>query len=104
MKNNEKKTEENLLEIMKIEEEKDNQLLELEHVIAFMTMIAFLTLTFVCAFGDMESWLRILIIVFSIFILGFCVGYGIRIEKIAGYYKCPKCAKYSWNKKVLNNK
>ena len=41
MKNNEKKTEENLLEIMKIEEEKDKQLLELEYVIAFVTITSF---------------------------------------------------------------
>lgn len=77
----------------------------------------------------MSNWLKALLIVISLLILLFGVVFGIRIEQTAGYYKCrncehkyiptfnsvlwamhfgrtrfmkcPKCKKYSWNKKIL---
>lgn len=130
MKDNEKKLEDNLLEMAKLKEEKDKQLLRLEIVIGYTTSIAFLTLIFVASYVEMETWLRILLIVIGsiLFALGF--SNAVKIEQVAGYYecpecnhkyvptyqsvfwarhmgrtrklKCPKCGKKSWNKKVLS--
>ncbi len=129
MKDNEKKLEENLLEMAKLKEAKDKQLLALEYVIGFISTISFIALIFVAAYIDMELWMRIVLIVIGIIIFAFGVGNAIKIEQTAGYYecsncnhkyvptyksvlwsqhigrtrkmKCPKCGKKSWNKKVL---
>lgn len=129
MKNNEKKLEENLLELAKQKEEKDKQLLALEWVIGYTCSITFLTLIFVASFLEMQTYLRIILIVIGSIIFAVGVGNAIKIEQIAGYYecnrchhkyvptyisvffamhigrtrymKCPKCMKRSWNKKVI---
>ena len=129
MKDKEKSLEENLLEMTKLKEEKDKQLLNLEIVIGIVSTITFLTLVFVASFIDMQSWLRILLILigFVTFFTSCCFAIG--IEQKAGYYKCnecnhkyvptyksvflaahngrtrymkcPKCGKKSWQKKVM---
>ena len=50
-----------------------------------------MTLIFVASFVEMDTWLRILLIVIGsvIFFLG--VGNAIKIEQVAGYYECSKC-------------
>ena len=105
MKDNEKKLEENLIEMAKLKEEKDRQLLALEFVIGYTASITFMTLIF-------------------------GMGNAIKIEQVAGYYecskchhkyvpkyssvlwsmhinrtrymKCPKCNQKSWQKKVIS--
>ena len=130
MKNNEKKLEENLLEMTKMKEDKDKQLLSLEIVIGVVMTLFFLGLMAIAAFIEMNEWIRLVIIIPTIllFLIGsfFMVG----IEQKAGYYecgechykyvptyksvlfaqhinrtrkmKCPKCGKKSWNKKVIH--
>lgn len=91
MKDNEKKLEENLLEMAKLKEQKDKELLKLEFVIGYTASIAFLTLLFVASYIEMQTWVRIvlLVIAFVSFIVG--VGYALRIEQVAGYYECQNC-------------
>ena len=129
MKDNEKKLEDNLLEMSKLKEEKDKQLLALEYVIGFTASITFLILIFVASYIEMEFWIRILLIVSGSIIFAFGMGNAIKIEQTAGYYecskchfkyvpkyqsvfwaqhmgrtrkmKCPNCGKKSWHKKVL---
>ena len=129
MKNNEKKYEENLLEMTKMKEEKDRQLLMLEWVIGFIGVAAFLSLLFTAVFVDMEKWISLVLIGIGIIIFFVAMFFGLRIEQIAGYYecgnchhkyvptfksvlwaqhlnrtrrmKCPKCGKKTWQKKVL---
>ncbi len=129
MKNNEKKLEENLLEMARLREEKDRQLLALEYVIGFTASIIFMILIFVASFIEMETWIRIMLIVAGSIIFAFGVGNAVKIEQVAGYYKCsacnhkyvptyqsvfwsqhmgrtrkmkcPNCGKKTWNKKVL---
>ena len=91
MKNNEKKLEGNLLEMAKLKEEKDKQLLALEYVIGFTAGITFLILIFVASFVEMETWLRILLIVAGSIIFAVGTGNAVRIEQTAGYYECPEC-------------
>ena len=95
MKNSEKRLEENLLEMTKMKEEKDKQLLALEYVIGIITTITFITFIFVAVFVEMESWLRISLIVIGSIIFAFGMGNALKIEQIAGYYECPNC-KYKY--------
>ena len=95
MKNSEKRLEENLLEMTKMKEEKDKQLLALEYVIGIITTITFITLIFVAVFVKMKSWLCISLIVIGSIIFAFGMGNALKIEQIAGYYECPNC-KYKY--------
>ena len=130
MKDSEKKLEKNLLEIIKLKEQKDKQLLSLEIFIGILVSIILFTCLFVASFAKIEEIYRLLLIVvgFIPFIIG--IVYCLRIEQTAGFYecekchhkyiptfksvlwamhvnrtrylKCPKCGKKSWNKKVLS--
>lgn len=130
MEDNEKKLEENLLEMTMLKEQRDKELLSMEIFIGVIVTAILLTCIIIASFVSMETWLRIIII--CIGIIPFAVGilYAIRIEQIAGYYecknchykyvptyknvlfaahinrkrkmKCPKCNKTTWNKKVLS--
>jgi len=91
MKDNEKKLEESLLEMAKLKEEKDKQLLALEYVIGFTTCISFLLLIFVAAYIEMDNWLRLLLIISGSVIFAFGIGNAVKIEQIAGYYECSNC-------------
>ena len=130
MKDNEKKLEENLLEMAKLKEEKDKQLLKLEIVIGFTASITFFTLIFVASYIEMAMWLRILLIVIGSIIFAFGMANAIKIEQTAGYYecsdchqkyiptyqsvlwaqhmgrtrkmRCPKCGQKNWQKKVIS--
>ncbi|MBR6113431.1 MAG: helix-turn-helix domain-containing protein [Bacilli bacterium] len=129
MKNNEKKLEENLLEMTKLKENKDKELLTMEIVIGVLSSLVLFVLVFVASFVDMPDYVRIILIVTGIIPFAIGISYAIRIEQVAGYYecnechhkyvpkyssvlfamhvnrtrymKCPKCGRKSWQKKVL---
>ena len=129
MKDNEKKLEENLLEMVKIKEQRDKELLTLEIFIAVIVSAIMFTCIFIASFVNMENWLRIVLIIIGVIPFTIGISYTIRIEQIAGYYectncnykyipsyksvlfamhinrtrkmKCPNCGKKSWQKKVL---
>ena len=130
MKNNAKKLEENLVEMTRLKEEKDKELLNLEIVIGIIMMIFFLGLMAIAAFVEMPDYLRFVIIIPTVIL--FLVGtfFMVGIEQKAGYYECgechhkyvptyssvlwaphmgrtrkmvcPKCGKKSWQKKVIS--
>ncbi|MBO5313619.1 MAG: helix-turn-helix transcriptional regulator [Clostridia bacterium] len=85
------KLEQNMMEMVKEKENMDRRLLSLEVVIGILSIIILISFTFLASFIQMESWLRIILIV-----AGFVIGivgamFALRIEQIAGYYKCGKC-------------
>ena len=130
MRDNEKKIEENLLEMIKIKEKRDKELLILEIFIGVIVSIIMFLCIMITSFVQMEDWIRIVLIVFGIIPFAIGISYAIRIEQIAGYYecsncnykyiptyksvlfsmhvnrtrkmKCPNCNKKSWHKKVIS--
>ncbi len=130
MRDNEKKLEENLLEMIKIKEKRDKELLILEIFIGVIVSIIMFLCIMIASFVQMEDWTRIVLIVFGIIPFAIGISYAIRIEQIAGYYecsncnykyiptyksvlfsmhvnrtrkmKCPNCNKKSWHKKVIS--
>ena len=130
MRDNEKKLEENLLEMIKIKEKRDKELLILEIFIGVIVSIIMLLCIMIASFVQMEDWIRIVLIVFGIIPFAIGISYAIRIEQIAGYYecsncnykyiptyksvlfsmhvnrtrkmKCPNCNKKSWHRKVIS--
>ena len=130
MDNYNKELENNLLDMIKQKEQADKRLLSVEVFIGITATIVLFTLIFVAAFIQMETWLKISLVVFG-FIL-FLAGcfYALRIEQVAGYYeckhckhryvptykavnmamhmgrtrymRCPKCGTRSWQKKIVS--
>ena len=130
MENYNEKLENQLLETVKQKEEADKRLLALEWVVGILSVIVLIVPIIIAAYVQMEDWLRVLL-VFSGFIpciVGLC--WAIKIEQVAGYYKCahcghtyvptmksvmwsmhmgrtrymrcPECHKMSWQKKVIS--
>ena len=130
MDNYNKELENNLLEIIKQKEQADKRLLSIEVFIGITAIIVLFALIFVAAFIQMETWLRISLIVFGFILFWAGCFYALRIEQVAGYYecahckhrhvptykavnmamhmgrtryiRCPQCGKKSWQKKVLS--
>ncbi len=130
MANYNKELENNLLEIIKQKEQADKRLLSIEVFIGITAIIVLFALIFVAAFIQMETWLRISLIVFGFILFWAGCFYALRIEQVAGYYecehckhryvptykavnmamhmgrtryiRCPQCGKKSWQKKVLS--
>lgn len=124
-----KELENKLLELVKEKEQNDRRMLTLECVIGSLSVFILLVPIIFAAYLPLETWMRVLLI-FSGVIPSF-IGFffAIRIEQIAGYYeckecgyryvptykavnfamhlgrtrymKCPKCQKWSWQKKVI---
>ena len=91
MENYNEKLENQLLETVKQKEEADKRLLALEWVVGILSVIVLIVPIIIAAYVQMEDWQRILL-VFSGFIpciVGVC--YAVKIEQVAGYYKCAKC-------------
>ncbi len=125
------KAEQNLL-LMKAREVSSNKkMLALELIVGYMSTLNFLVLIFVASFViPILAW-QIVVIVFAFINLLLGVGIALKIEREVGFYecekchhryvptfksfiwsmhigrtrylKCPKCGKYSWNKKQLND-
>lgn len=91
VENYNRELENNLLEMIRKKEQADKHLLALEWVIGIMTVVILLSLVGVASYVQMETGLRVALIVLG-FIL-FFVGafFALRIEQVAGYYECGKC-------------
>jgi transcriptional regulator with XRE-family HTH domain len=130
MENYNKEIEKNLLDMIRQKEQADKRLAAAEVFIGITATIVLLALVFVAAFVQMETWLKIALIVsgFILFLAG-CF-YALRLEQVAGYYmcehckhsyvptykavsmamhlgrtrymRCPQCGKKSWQKKVFH--
>ena len=91
MKDNEKKLEENLLEMTKLKEESDKRLLNLEVVIGIIITILFLTIITIASYVEMDNWIRIVIMVIGFVTFFLACGFMLLIEQKAGFYECRKC-------------
>ena len=129
MDNQNKRTEELLLEMAKQKEESDKRLLFSEILVGVLCIVVMLALTVIASVCPMEEWLRITLILIGLFPILFASPFLLKIEQTAGYYeckeckhryvpsyksvfiaphvnrtrymKCPECGKKSWQKKVL---
>lgn len=129
MKENEKKLEQNLLEMTRLKEERDRQLLALEIFIGIVSSVILIGSILLVGTLEISKFPATIIITISSIIFATGMGLALKIEQIAGYYecnnchhkyiptyksvfwsqhmgrtrkmKCPKCGKKTWNKKVL---
>ena len=91
MKNNEKKLEENLMEMARQKEEADKRLLNLEWVIGILACVVLFGGLLAASYVEMETYLRVIIIAGSVIIFLIAMFYALKIEQVAGYYECKNC-------------
>ncbi|MCR4581731.1 MAG: helix-turn-helix domain-containing protein [Bacilli bacterium] len=129
MKDNEKKTEELLLELAKQEEIKNKKIMTSMWVIMVLSTLFYVALLIVSIMLFIEGPILGAIIVVATMVLCCSCFYALKLEVEAGYYeckkchhrhvpsykqvlwaphmattrylKCPKCGKRSWSKKVM---
>ena len=122
--------ENKLIEMVKEKEKADRKLLSLEVVIGIFSVVILFGFIFAAAFIEMYNWLRLCMVIFGSILSFVGFGFALRIEQVAGYYKCkhcghtyvptynemvmamhmgrtrylkcPKCGKKSWQKKVVS--
>ncbi len=130
MDNYNKEMEKNLLEMVKQKEESDKRLLRLEILTGVLCVIPLIAAIVIVNIVPMEEWLGSLIVGLTLIPLLVATPFMIRIEQVAGYYKCgkcghrhiprytsvfgamhmgrtrymrcPRCGKRSWQKKVIS--
>lgn len=128
-KENEKKTNELLIDMAKKEVAQNKKLMLYEKVIGYTSSITFIILIFVLSFAVSNNVVRIILFIFAILIFIVGVSFALKIETETGYYecmgchnkyipkyksvyfaphygttrylKCPNCHKRTWNKKVM---
>ena len=91
MKDNEKKLEENLIEMAKQKEEADKRLLNLEWVIGVLACIVLFVAMLVPAYVEMATYLKVIIMVSGFVVFLIAMFYALKIKQVAGYYECRNC-------------
>ena len=56
-----------------------------------MSIIILLSFSFAAKVFEMSNWIRISIVVFGFLICFVGIFFALKIEQVAGYYKCEKC-------------
>ena len=84
--------EQNLLEITKQKEISDKRLLSIELLTGCLCLITLLPLIIFASYVEMKESLRVTLILIGLAPLLIAMPFMIKIEQIAGYYKCNKCA------------
>lgn len=130
MDNYNKEMENKLIEMVKQKEESDRRLLRMEIVMGICCLLPLFASSIIVSEVPMAEWLSTVIVLASLLPLLIATPFMIKIEQKAGYYecqkcghkhipryssvffamhvnrtrymRCPKCNKFSWQKKVLS--
>ena len=86
-----KEMEKKLIEMVKEKEKADKHLLRLEVVIGVLSVFIVLAMSLIASYLPMEDWQRTALIIAGFIPCIIGVGFTIKIEQTAGYYKCSKC-------------
>ena len=84
------KAEQNIMSLME-EKEQAKKKIVLAVIVAFITMTAGLTICLVGCLLDMETWRRIVLIIWGCIIIFVGIGVACVLEKDAGVYECKHC-------------
>ena len=122
--------EKNLLKLAKEKEQTHKFLLRFEIVLLVVSLAFFLGACMIALFVPMQEWLQLVVVLSTLGLFLIPTFACIKIEQVAGYYecqhckhkyvptfksvlfsmhagrtrfmKCPKCEKWSWQKKVIS--
>ena len=85
-----KKAEENMVNLVKEAQESKKKII-LSTMVAGLSVVAAVPLVMVAGMLEMETWLRILLIVISLTIIGMGVSIACILYREAGAFECPEC-------------
>lgn len=91
MENYNKKADELLIEMTRMKEQRDKELLSVEIFLGITVSAVMAACIMIAALVNMSTALRIVLITVGIILFAIGMLYAIRIEQIAGYYECQKC-------------
>ena len=91
MKNYKEIAEKTMLEMRQAKEQNDRMLLHMEVFLGCISSLFLFTAFLVAAFVQMSTWLRVVLAAAAIVQFFPCMFAALKIEQIAGYYKCGKC-------------
>lgn len=91
-KNYIEKAEENIMDLLKEKAEAKKKII-ICAVICFITLLAGVTLVLVSGYLEMETWLRVLLIVIALVIIGSGIAVACVLDRDAGTFECPNCGK-----------
>ena len=85
-----KKAEENIMDLLKEKAEAKKKII-IAVVVTVMALLAGVTLVVISGMLDMPVWLRILLIVIAVLIVGTGIGLACVLDRDAGVYECLHC-------------
>lgn len=85
-----KKAEENMVNLVKEAQESKKKII-LSTMVAGLSVVGAVPLVMVAGMLEMVTWLRILLIVISLMIIGMGVSIACILDREAGAFECPEC-------------
>lgn len=87
------KAEENIMSLMKEKAEAKRKLI-LEVVVIFITLLSSITLIMLAGYLEMETWVRILLIVIAVVVMVGGILVAAVLEMTVGGFECRHCGEY----------
>lgn len=84
------KAEENIMDLLKEKAEAKKKII-MSVIIVLITLLAGFTLIILSALLEMEIWLRIVLNVIAVIIIGIGIGLACVLDRDAGIFECPHC-------------
>lgn len=84
------KAEENIMDLLKEKAEAKKKII-MGVIIVLITLLAGVTLILLSGLLEMPIWLRIVLIVIAVIIIGGGIGLACVLDRDAGTYECPHC-------------
>ena len=85
------KAEQKLLELQNAKVQADKHLLAVEIVLGVLSVMFLLAMCIVASVITMPDWVRIVLIIVGVIACLIGSMFALKIEQVAGYYKCAKC-------------
>ena len=84
------KAEQNIMSLMKEKAESKKKLI-IAVVVAVITSLAGITMFLLSGLLEMETWLRVVLIVIAVVVIGTGIGIACVLDREAGVYECKYC-------------
>lgn len=85
-----KKAEENIMDLIKEKAEAKKKIV-LSVLIVLMAMISAVTFVVLAGYLEMQTWLRVLLIVIAVVIVAIAIGVACVLDRDVGSFECPEC-------------
>lgn len=85
-----RKAEENMINLVQEAQESKKKII-LSCMVCFLVLLAAVPLFIIAGAIEMKTWVRIILLVIGIFVLGFGIAIACILDRDAGAFECPEC-------------